>query len=197
MIKIVMSSITIGGILGYFVLPESFLSYSEYIIVVGLSALLFFVGMDIGRSGTVFKHIKEAGIRVIAFPIATIIGTLCGSLICSLFLPISANEAMAVGAGFGWYSLAPLLIDPYSQTLSAMSFLHNVIRETLGIMLVPILAKYVGYIETTSLPGAAAMDVCLPVVERSTNAEIAVYSFISGLALSASVPILVPIFLGL
>jgi len=37
------------------------------------------------------------------------------------------------------------------------------------------------------------MDVCLPIVEKATSGEIAVYSFISGLILSALVPVLVPI----
>ena len=34
------------------------------------------------------------------------------------------------------------------------------------------------------------MDVCLPVVEKSTRGDIAVYSFISGLTLSIAVPVL-------
>ena len=49
--------------------------------------------------------------------------------------------------------------------------------------------------ETIALPGAAAMDVCLPIVEKSTSGNIAVYSFISGLVLSALVPICVPLIL--
>lgn len=63
-------------------------------------------------------------------------------------------------------------------------------------MLIPVVAKKIGYIETTGMPGAAAMDVCLPIVEKSTRSDIAVYSFVSGVTLSILVPVLVPLILG-
>ena len=81
-------------------------------------------------------------------------------------------------------------------TASAVSFLHNVMRELFSIVLIPAVAKKVGYIETTGMPGAAAMDVCLPIVEKSTRSDIAVYSFVSGVILSILVPILVPAVIG-
>lgn len=197
MTKIVFFSVAAGGVLGYFLLPESFLDISEYIIVTGLGGLLFFVGLDIGIAGTAAKHLKQAGVRILVFPFAVILGTLAGAFAGSLFISVTAGDAMAVGSGFGWYTLAPLLIDPYSAELSAMSFLYNVFREMLGILLIPLVAKRIGYIETISLPGAAAMDVCLPVVEKSTSADIAIYSFVCGIILSAAVPVLVPIFIGI
>ena len=46
------------------------------------------------------------------------------------------------------------------------------------------------------MPGSAAMDVCLPIVEKSTRSDIAVYSFVSGVILSTAVPILVPLIIG-
>lgn len=70
-------------------------------------------------------------------------------------------------------------------------------REMFGIILIPIVAKYIGFIEATSLPGAAAMDVCLPIVERATAPNITIYSFVSGVSLSIAVPILVPLIIGL
>ena len=57
--------------------------------------------------------------------------------------------------------------------------------------------KKIGYVETVSLPAAAAMDVCLPIVERVTDSDVAVYSFVSGVIISASVPVFIPIFLAL
>ena len=62
-------------------------------------------------------------------------------------------------------------------------------------MLIPIVAKKIGYIETCSLPGAAAMDVCLPIVEKATDSQTAVYSFVMGVVLSIAVPVLVPLFI--
>ena len=51
-----------------------------------------------------------------------------------------------------------------------------------SILLIPFVAKKIGYIETTGMPGAAAMDVCLPIVEKSTRSDIAVYSLYQDLS---------------
>ena len=81
-------------------------------------------------------------------------------------------------------------------TASAVAFLHNVMRELFSILFIPLVAQKIGYIETTGMPGAAAMDVCLPIVEKSTRSDIAVFSFVSGVILSILVPVLVPVIIG-
>ncbi len=197
MTRLVLFTVTVGTIIGYLFLPESFIEMSEYIIIIALCGLMFFIGIDMAMQDNVFKHIAKAGLRVIIFPIAIIIGTLGGATFASIFLNISITESLAVGSGFGWYSLAPIIIDQYSAELSAISFLHNVMRELIGILAIPVVAKYIGYIETISLPGAASMDICLPIVEKATHGEIAIYSFISGVILSIAVPIFVPLFMGM
>ncbi len=197
MTKIIIASVAVGMVSGYFFLPEWFIDSTEYTLVIGLCILLFFVGIDLGSDEDLVKNFKKVGWRILIFPFAIILGTMAGCLVGAMFLPMSVREAMAVGAGFGWYTLAPVILTQYSAEISAISFLHNVMRELIGIILIPVVAKRVGFIETTSLPGAAAMDVCLPIVERSTNANIAVYSFISGMTLSIAVPILVPLIIGL
>ena len=110
---------------------------------------------------------------------------------------LSLKEALAVGAGFGWYTLAPgIIMEAGYITASAISFLHNVMRELFSILFIPLVAQKIGYIETTGMPGAAAMDVCLPIVEKATRSDIAVYSFVSGVILSILVPVLVPVIIG-
>ena len=89
-----------------------------------------------------------------------------------------------------------MLVD-YSAKISAISFMHNVIREVVGILFIPTCAKHLGYIECYCLPGASSMDVCLPLVEKATDSTIAVYSFVNGVVLSAAVPVLVSIFMSL
>ncbi|MEG0830094.1 MAG: lysine exporter LysO family protein [Anaerovoracaceae bacterium] len=198
MTKAIMISVVCGGLAGYFFLPEAFIDISGTLLVVGLSVLLFFVGIDIGMEGTVAKNFKKAGWRVMMFPFAIIVGTYAGSLVAGLILPsLGIQDAMAVGSGFGWYTLAPVMLADYSVEVSAISFLHNVMRELIGILLIPIVAKRIGFIETISLPGAASMDVCLPIVEKATRGDIVVYSFISGAVLSIAVPILVGFVMGL
>lgn len=197
MTKAIVISVACGMLAGYFILPGWFIDISGNLLVVGLCVLLFFVGLDIGMEGTVVEHFKKSGWRVLVFPFAIMIGTYAGSIAAGLILPsLGMRDALAVGSGFGWYSLAPVMLAEYSTSVSAVSFLHNVMRELFGILLIPIIAKKVGYIETISLPGAAAMDVCLPVVEKATRGDVAVYSFISGVVLSAAVPITVGLIAG-
>lgn len=204
MTAIILVSVIIGMLAGYFVVRRVFdsnMDTFDYIaalgIKIGLCLLLVFVGIDLGIEGTVVKNFKGVGLRILAIPAAVAIGTLLASFVMSFFTELTPREAMAVGAGFGWYSLAPgIIMEAGHMTASAVCFLHNVMRELFAILFIPAVAKNIGYVETVGMPGSAAMDVCLPIVEKATRSDIAVYSFISGAALSTLVPILVPIIIG-
>ena len=189
-------SVAAGILAGYFLLPRWFTDLAGTLIVIGLCILLIFVGMDIGVEGTIVQNFKRAGWRILVFPFIIMIGTYAGALLSSLILPINVIEALCVGSGFGWYTLAPAMLADVSARLSAMSFMHNVMREVTGIILIPVVANRIGYIETVSLPGAAAMDVCLPIVERATSGNIVIYSFLSGVVLSIAVPVMVGFMMG-
>ena len=174
---------------------ESFSSRISFVISAGLMLLLLFIGMDLGLDGTVFANFKKVGLRVLVFPAATAVGTLASCAVCALFLPVTVKEGLAIGSGFAWYSLAPgIILDAGHIMAGTISFMHNVMREVFSIILIPIVARKIGYVECTGLCGSTGMDVCLPVVERATSGNIAVYSFVSGFVLSMSVPLLVPLF---
>ena len=202
-----MTLLIVGGVVagilpGYFVCGMIFTNEAAFeaglslAITIGLCVLLIFVGLDLGIEGQVINNFKNAGLRILALPVAVALGTMVGAVVCSVLLPVSMGESLAIGCGFGWYSLgAGILMDAGYMTAGAISFMHNVMREVFSIILVPIVARYVGYVEAIALPGAPGMDVCLPIGERSTSGTVAVYSFISGLALSLSVAFLVPLFL--
>lgn len=112
-------------------------------------------------------------------------------------LPHDAAEGLAISAGFGWYTLAPSVISGAGHAVAgAVSFLHNVLRETLGIILLPLAASKIGCIEAVTLPGTCAMDVCLPIVERSCSAETLPYSFTTGMAACLFSALLVPLIMG-
>lgn len=188
----------IAGVLaGYFFLPEVFVENTEHILTAGLCLLLFMVGIDIGRQGTVISDIRKNGLRILTVPLFVILGTLAGAAAAALLTGMALRDSAAVAAGLGWYSLAPIILSEYSAQLSAISFLSNVMRELIAIITIPIVAKYIGYIEACAPPGAAAMDTCLPLVEKATNSTTAVYSFVSGLVLSCVIPVLVPAIMSL
>lgn len=186
-------SVVLGIAYGFFLAPDWLIDISGTALTVGLCMLLFFVGLDLGKQGNILAGIKDAGWRALLMPVVVALGTFAAGAVAGLFLPYSIKEMIAVTAGLGWYTLAPAILADYSNELSAISFLHNVMRELFGIILIPVVAKYIGYLETVALPGAAAMDVCLPVVEKATNPNIAVYSFVTGVVLSVAVPVLMQI----
>jgi uncharacterized membrane protein YbjE (DUF340 family) len=123
------------------------------------------------------------------------VGSLIGAFIIGAILGYPLHESGAIGSGLGWYTLSSIIIAPYSAELSVLAFLTNVVREIIAIMMIPLVAKYVGFYEAIAPAGATAMDTTLPIVSRNTNSETAVLSFSTGLILSTLVPILVPLFL--
>ena len=201
---IILISIFIGMLFGYFVIRDAFadnMEVFEYgagiLVKVGLVLLLFFIGVDLGIEGTLIENFKSAGLRIMVFPLAIIIGTLIGALAMGLLLGMGARESLAIGAGFGWYTLAPgIIMEAGYMTASAVSFLHNVMRELASIIFIPLVAKKIGYLESTGMAGAASMDVCLPIVEKATRSDIAIYAFVSGFVLSILVPVIVPLIIG-
>lgn len=181
------------------ILP-AFDNVTYYLLIVLLCVLLFFVGFDLGSTGTVFASLKKVGFRVAAFPFAAVAGTLLVGTASCMVMGFSMKESMAISMGFGWYTYAPVVIAGAGQQYmiaSAVSFMHNVIRETAGIVLIPILAKKTGYLEATGVPGVAAMDVCMPIVERSCRPDTVVYSFATGLLMCLVTSIGVPLVMGM
>lgn len=195
--KWIVAAVALGMLAGRFVIPASVSAHCGTVINVGLYLLLFLVGLDMGRQGTMLADVRAAGFRVLLVPVAVAVGTLGCALLAGLVLPMGMKDAAAASAGFGWYSLAPTLLAPYSLSVSAVAFLSNVLREVISIIAVPLVARHVGYIECVALPGAAAMDTVLPVVVGATHERITIYSFASGVVLSLAVPVLVPMIVGL
>ncbi|MEG2138871.1 MAG: LysO family transporter, partial [Oscillospiraceae bacterium] len=88
---------------------KGIVAYCGDVINFGLYLILFLVGIDMGRQGTILGDIKAAGFKVLLVPFAVLVGTLGAAAIAGLFLPMGVKDAMAAAAGFGWYSLAPTL----------------------------------------------------------------------------------------
>ena len=190
--KWIVIAVVLGMLAGRFVFPPAVTAHCGTVINFGLYLLLFMVGMDMGKQGTFVSDIKTAGFQVLLVPVAVCLGSLIFAAAVGLFLPLGVKDSMAAASGLGWYSLAPTLLAPYSLSVSAVAFLSNVMREIFSILAIPFVAKYIGYVECASLPGAAAMDTVLPVVVGATHERITIYSFTSGVVLSLAVPILVP-----
>lgn len=196
--------VVLGILSGYFFIRvyiadvEGFNSDASYVMTAGLCILMASIGFDMGRTGTVAAQIRQIGLRVLIFPFAVILGTGLSSAALSFFLTdLTLRECLAIGFGFGWYTFAPVTISGAGHVMAgAVSFMHNVIRETCGIILIPILAKRIGYIEVCSLPGVASADIGVTLVEKSTRADIIIYSFAIGISESLLIPFLVTVSIG-
>ncbi len=187
----IVGAVVLGMAAGRFLLPPQASEACGTIIDFGLYLLLFLVGVDMGKQGGVWDSIRQAGFGVLLIPVAVVAGTFAGAVLAGLFLPMGIKDSMAASAGLGWYSLAPTLLEKYSLSVSAVSFLSNVMREIFSILLVPVIARRIGYVEAVAPCGATAMDTLLPMVVSSTSERITVYSFVSGVVLSLAVPVLV------
>jgi len=200
---LIITFVILGLLFGYFYIRthlsdvDGFNDKAGNVMTLGLCILMASIGFDMGLAGTVAGQIKQIGLRVLVFPFAIILGTALSSVLISFFLPLSMRECLAVGFGFGWYTFAPVSIAGAGHVMaSAVSFMHNVFRETFGIVLIPVLAKKIGYIEVCSLPGVAAADIGLTLVEKAARPDIIVYSFAIGIVESLLIPLLVTLAIG-
>lgn len=190
-------TVAAGILAGRFLLPDAAVAHCGTVIRWGLYLLLFLVGLDMGRQGSLIRDIRAAGLRVLLVPLGGYGGHLCGDG-PGRAVPAPGPQGLRSGAaGFGWYSLAPTLLAPYSLTVSGHRFpVHHHARAVFHCGR-PHRGPELGYIEAVALPGATAMDTLLPVVVSATADRMAIYSFASGLILSLAVPVLVPAIIAL
>lgn len=167
-------------------------SASSYMLIL----LLFSVGIDTGLNKAVFTRIKELGFKILLIPFGIVLGSLCGGLLTSLLVSLSAKESLAISAGLGWYSLSGVLITEAGNPVGGtIAFLANVFREMLTFIIVPFVASHLNYYCAIAPAGATSMDTTLGIISKNTNGTIAVLSFVNGVICTFIVPILVPLFL--
>ena len=198
MTYIIILSVIVGILSGLYIIPHSLFSILDRVTTYALAALLFGVGVDIGKNKEIFIQLKNLGWQILALPFVIAIGSILGAVIMGFFIGLAGNESAAVGAGFGWYSLSAVIISKvYSVELGSLAFLSNVFRELITIMILPFVVKYMGRVTCIAPGGATTMDVTLPVIKETAGEETVIPAFVSGAVLSILVPILVPFLISL
>lgn len=193
----ILLAVIMGIAVGFSVFPDGLVAHIGLLIDIGLCLLLFFVGIDIGRQGKIFQQIKKMGFRILLVPAMIALGSIVGCIAAGLLLKIPYNEAAAIGAGFGWYSLSAIELSKHSAQLGTLAFVTNVCREIIALITIPLIAKYIGRLESIAPAGATSMDTTLPIIANATDGTVAVVAFVSGVILSSLVPILVPLMMSL
>ncbi len=199
MVKWIALSIFAGVIAGKYLLPSFLLDQLDTIITGALSLMVFCVGIDIGRNRSAWQRICTLGWKILMVPIAVAIGSLTGACVAKLvFWDMPLKELLAVGAGFGWYSLSGVLIaDIYNLELGAVAFMSNVFREMIAFLIIPMLVGFVGKIVCIAPGGATTMDSTLPLISKVTDSNTVLIAFTNGLVLTLLVPVLIPAILAL
>jgi uncharacterized membrane protein YbjE (DUF340 family) len=162
-----------------------------------LKGLLFFIGMQFSQAGISLAGslLKPA---TLLLPAATALGTILSGLALAPLFGLRPGAALALQAGFGWYSLSGILISGLGDpALGSASFLSNMAREAMAFVLIPFLARTTRPWLGIGTGGATAMDVTLPLVEQCAGPAWVPASFASGAILSTLVPILVPLLFSL
>ena len=161
-----------------------------------LCALLFSVGIIVGNNTELLKSFRHLDTRLMLLPLMTIVGTLAATAVASIGLPgRSLTDCLAVGSGFGYYSLSSILITQYrGPDLGTVALLANIIREVCTLLGAPLMVRYFGPLAPISSGGATTMDTTLPIITRTSGQDFVILSLFHGFLVDFSVPFLVTLF---
>lgn len=164
-----------------------------------LCALMFCVGVGIGNDPQTLRNFRSLSPRLLLLPVGTILGTLAGAAAVSLLLTHrTTGDCLAVGTGFGYYSLSSIFITEYKgAALGTVALLANIIREMLTLLLAPLLARWFGPLAPIAAGGATTMDTTLPVITQASGQRFVIVSLYHGFLVDFSVPFLVTLCCGL
>lgn len=161
-----------------------------------LYALVFSAGMSMGSDPMMMNRFRSLNIRLMLLPLFTIVGTLLGTAVIGLLLgerPLT--DYLAVGSGFGYYSLSSVLItEMRGAELGTVGLLANICRELLTMLCAPLLLRWFGSLAPISAGGATSLDSTLPIITRTCGNEFLVVTFFHGFLVDFSVPFLVTLF---
>ena len=172
--------------------PTWITDYNFYV----LCALLFAVGISVGIDGSMVQRFRALNPRLAWLPVCSILGTLAGSVVAWLLVPREVTEVLAVGSGFGYYSLSSILITEYSGAeLGTVALLANITRELFTLLAAPLMVRFFGTLAPIAAGGATAMDTTLPIISQTAGREYVPVSIYCGFVTDFSVPFLVTLFL--
>lgn len=170
-----------------------------------LGLLVFQVGMGLGSRGDFSDIVRTVSFRTLLLPGFTVAGTVAASAMgCVLLSGADMADCMAVGSGFGYYSLSSMLILQFktpvegveaATLLASTALLANIIRELAALMLCAYVSRSGRGVMAISLAGVSSMDVCLPsILSDQSRKNLMPMAIIHGVALEVSVPLLLMIF---
>lgn len=193
----------VGVALGYADAVPTWLLDPDLPMII-LSVMVVLVSLGLGAGDNLHYMLRTFNWRMLLLPLCTIVGTLLFSALGVLVLRgFSLTDCLAVGSGFGYYSLSSVLIaDLKSATLgvqgaaelATVALLANVVREMIALFGMPLFARWGGPLAPISVSGVTSMDVCLPSIARYSGSDLVPLAILHGIVLEVCVPILVGAF---
>ncbi|MBP7486985.1 MAG: lysine exporter LysO family protein [Parabacteroides sp.] len=192
---IIVSFFIIGVLMGWAGWLPDFLLETDYTQYV-LYLLMFLVGLSIGGDNKLREILLRLRFHVLLVPLATIVGTLLGSALISLVLiDLSFTDCMAVGTGFGYYSLSSVFITQYKGAeMGTIALIANIFRELITLLGAPLLVRYFGRLAPICSGGATTMDTTLPIITRYSGKDLVFVAVIHGFVVDFTVPFFVTFF---
>ena len=202
----IISAFVLGTFAALFgLLPEWI--YSSGLDMWLLYALMLQVGISIGADLKLKETLRSLSPSVLLVPLATIVGTMVMCFGVSFLISRwSVSEVMAVGSGFGYYSLSSILVSSLKEAaigaqaaaeLGTITLMANIFREMMTLIFAPFMVRWFSPLAPICSGGATTMDVTLPVITRYSGQEWVFVSIVHGVVVDFSVPILVPLFCSL
>lgn len=192
---IIVSFFVLGAWLGWAGWLPRFLLENDHTMY-ALYVLMFLVGISIGCDTKLKEIVRGINLRIFLIPLATIVGTFAGVSAVSIFLSNrSLTDCLAVGAGFGYYSLSSVFITEYKGAeLGTVALTANIIREIITLLGAPLLVKYFGRFAPICSGGATTMDTTLPVITRYSGKDLVFVAIFHGIVVDFTVPFFVTFF---
>lgn len=170
-----------------------------------LCLLVFQVGVGLGRRCDWLPLVRSLHWSMLLLPLFTIGGTLLFSIAALPFCPgMGVGDVLAVGSGFGYYSLSSVLIVEMkgaavgmeaATRLASVALLANVMREAFALFGCSAIARSGNGYAAISVAGINSMDVCLPQILGSGKEKALLpLSIYHGILLEVSVPLLLALF---
>ena len=174
---IIVGFFMLGTLCGAFHLIPIDIVIDSKVSFYALCALMFSVGISVGNDPQTLKNFRSLNPRLI------------------FLTHRSLTDCLAVGSGFGYYSLSSIFITEYKGAeLGTIALLANISREILTLLAAPLLVHWFGNLAPISAGGATTMDTTLPIITRTAGQQFVVVSIFHGFVVDFSVPFLVTLF---
>lgn len=161
-------------------------------VTLALMVLLVTVGFELGSDRAVLSQAWEDRNKLLVMPGVVAVASLAGAALAGWVAGFPWREAMAAGAGFGWYSLSGIMVGrEFGSQAGALAFLANLMREMSVFVLAPWLVRRAGGGGLVGAAGATAMDSTMPAIIRAAGRQVALAGLVSGAVLSLLVPVVI------